>query len=146
MLDGRKMRLIEAKLQYPTATNTELAKMAGVSRQSVWQWLTKDAEVKAELDRRLRAINQSADLHLRSQTDKLMAAMLDLALDSNTEVRTRNSAMQYLLDRSMGKATEQVSIDLQESTDTADVLQSFKDFLEKNGYPKFESKGGENDG
>lgn len=140
MLDGRKMRLIEAKLQYPTAKNTELAKLVGVSRQSVWEWLTKDSEVKAELDRRLRAINQSADLHLRSQTDKLMAAMLDLALDSNTEARTRNSAMQYLIDRSMGKATEQINIDLQESTDSADVLQSFKEFLEKNGYPKFEGR------
>lgn len=143
MLDGRKMKLIEAKLQYPTAKNTELAKLVGVSRQSVWEWLTKDSEVKAELDRRLRAINQSADLHLRSQTDKLMAAMLDLALDSNTEARTRNSAMQYLIDRSMGKATEQINIDLQESTDSADVLQSFKEFLEKNGYPKFEGR--END-
>lgn len=143
MLDGRKMKLIEAKLQYPTAKNTELAKLVGVSRQSVWEWLTKDSEVKAELDRRLRAINQSADLHLRSQTDKLMAAMLDLALDSNTEARTRNSAMQYLIDRSMGKATEQINIDLQESTDSANVLQSFKEFLEKNGYPKFEGR--END-
>lgn len=140
MLDGRKMRLIEAKLQYPTATNTELAKMAGVSRQSVWQWLTKDAEVKAELDRRLQAITQNANMHLRSQTDKLMDSMLDLALDSSTEARTRNSALQYLLDRSLGRATEQINIDLQESTDSADVLQSFKDFLEKNGYPKFEGR------
>lgn len=140
MIDGRKMRLIEAKLQYPTATNTELAKMAGVSRQSVWQWLTKDAEVKAELDRRLQAITQNANMHLRSQTDKLMDSMLDLALDSSTEARTRNSALQYLLDRSLGRATEQINIDLQESTDSADVLQSFKDFLEKNGYPKFEGR------
>lgn len=140
MLDGRKMKLIEAKLQYPTAKNTELAKMVGVSRQSVWEWLTKDAEVKAELDRRLQAINQNANMHLRSQTGKLMDSMLDLALDSSTEARTRNSALQYLLDRSLGRATEQINIDLQESTDSADVLQSFKDFLEKNGYPKFEGR------
>lgn len=138
MLDGRKMKLIEAKLQYPTAKNTELAKMVGVSRQSVWEWLTKDSEVKAELDRRLQAINHAANMHLRSQTDKLMSAMLDLALDDKTEARTRNSAMQYLIDRSMGKATEQINIDLQENTDSADVLQSFREFLEKNGYPKFE--------
>lgn len=140
MLDGRKMRLIETKLQYPTATNTELAKMAGVSRQSVWQWLTKDVEVKTELDRRLQAITQNANMHLRSQTDKLMDSMLDLALDSSTEARTRNSALQYLLDRSLGRATEQINIDLQESTDSANVLQSFKDFLENNGYPKFEGR------
>lgn len=138
MLDARKMKLIECKLQYPTAKNKELAQMVGVSRQSIWEWLTKDKDVKAELDRRLQDINRSANLHLRSQTDKLMASMLDLALDSTTEARTRNSAMQYLLDRSMGKATEQINIDLQENTDSADVLQSFKEFLEKNGYPKFE--------
>lgn len=143
MLDARKMKLIECKLQYPTAKNKELAQMVGVSRQSIWEWLTKDKDVKAELDRRLQDINRSANLHLRSQTDKLMASMLDLALDSSTEARTRNSAMQYLLDRSMGKATEQINIDLQENTDSADVLQSFKEFLEKNGYPKFE-RGKEN--
>lgn len=143
MLDARKMKLIECKLQYPTAKNKELAQMVGVSRQSIWEWLTKDKDVKAELDRRLQDINRSANLHLRSQTDKLMASMLDLALDSSTEARTRNSAMQYLLDRSMGKATEQINIDLQENSDSADVLQSFKEFLERGGYPKFE--GGKED-
>ena len=47
MLDGRKMRLIEAKLQYPNMGNNELAEIVGVSRQSIWNWLTKDEEVKA---------------------------------------------------------------------------------------------------
>ena len=143
MLDARKMKLIETKLQRPMLENSELAKIVGVSRQTIWTWLTKDNEVRAELDRRLQAITQNANMHLRSQTDKLMASMLDLALDSSTEARTRNSAMQYLLDRSMGKATELINIDLQEGTDSADVLQSFKEFLEKGGYPKFEEGGDE---
>lgn len=137
MLDGRKMKLIEAKLQYPTAKSSELAKMVGISRQSVWEWLTKDAEVKAELDRRLQTINHNANMHLRAQTDDLMNEMLRLALDPKTEARVKSGALQYLLDRSMGRATEQINIDLQDgATDAADVLQGFKEFLTKNGYYK----------
>lgn len=143
MLDFRKQRLIELKLAQPTLSNSELAKLIGVSRQSIWEW-SKDAEVQAELDRRLRAINQAANYHLRSRTNDLMDEMLRLALDPKTEARVKSGALQYLIDRSMGRATEQINIDLQENTDAADVLQSFKEFLEKNGYPKFE--GGEQDG
>lgn len=136
MLDGRKMRLIEAKLQYPNMGNNELAEVVGVSRQSIWNWLTKDEEVKAELDRRLRDINRAANLHLSSQTAKLMDAMLELALSPNTEQRTRNSALQYLLDRSMGKAAQQIDIDVDTDGNAADVLQGFKDFLRTTGYLK----------
>ena len=136
MLDGRKMRLIEAKLQYPNMGNNELAEIVGVSRQSIWNWLTKDEEVKAELDRRLRDINRAANLHLSSQTAKLMDAMLELVLSPNTEQRTRNSALQYLLDRSMGKAAQQIDIDVDTDGNAADVLQGFKDFLRTTGYLK----------
>lgn len=142
MLDGRKIKLIEAKLQHPTAKNAELARMVGISRQSVWEWLTRDSEVKAELDRRLQAINQNANMCLRTRTNELMTEMLNLALDKTTEARVRNSALQYLIDRSMGKATEQVNIDLQDTTNSADVLQGFKNFLEESGYLKGEKENG----
>lgn len=67
-----------------------------------------------------------------------MNEMLNLALDKSTEARVRNSALQYLIDRSMGKAADQVNIDLQDTTDSADVLQGFKDFLKESGYLKKE--------
>lgn len=132
MLDLRKQQLIELKLKYPTIGNTELAEKIGVSRQSIWEW-SKQAEVQAELDRRLREINQDANRHLKSCASDLMAEMLNLALDRSTEARVRNSALQYLIDRSLGKAAEQVDLNIDNSTgDAADVLKEFKAFLEKN--------------
>lgn len=131
MLDLRKQQLIELKLKYPTMGSTELAEKIGVSRQSVWEW-SKQAEVQAELDRRLREINQDANRHLKSCAGELMSEMLNLALDRSTEARTRNSALQYLIDRSLGKAAEQVDLSIDSSTDNAaDVLKEFKAFLEK---------------
>lgn len=141
MLDLRKQQLIELRLKYPTMGSTELAKKIGVSRQSIWEW-SKQAEVQAELDRRLREINQEANVHLKSCTSELMSEMLNLALDKSTEARVRNSALQYLIDRSMGKAADQVNIDLQDTTDSADVLQGFKDFLKESGYLKKEKQNG----
>ena len=139
MLDYRKQKMIELKLEQPTLSNSELARLVGVSRQSIWEW-SKDAEVKAELDRRLQAINQSANMHLRTQANKLMEEMLNLALSKDTEARVRNSALQYLIDRSMGKAADNVNIDLKDETDAAEVLKGFKEFLEKGGYYKEETE------
>ena len=141
MLDLRKQQLIELKLKYPTMGSTELAEKIGVSRQSVWEW-SKQAEVQAELDRRLREINQDANRHLKSRASDLMSEMLNLALDKSTEARVRNSALQYLLDRSLGKAAEQVDLNVSDSTgDAADVLRQFKEFLSKDK----QLEGGETD-
>ena len=134
MLDHRKMKMIEQKLINPSLSNAELARRVGVSRQSIWEW-SKDKEVQAELDRRLRSITQAANYHLRTQTSELMGALLEIALSDKTETRVRNSALQYLIDRSMGRAPETVNIDLQENTSNPEeVLRQFQEFLDRNGY------------
>lgn len=136
MLDLRKQQLIELKLKYPTMGSTELAEKIGVSRQSVWEW-SKQTEVQAELDRRLREINQDANRHLKSRASDLMSEMLDLALDKSTEARVRNSALQYLIDRSLGKAAEQIDLNVDSNDgDVADVLREFRNFLEKGKQTK----------
>lgn len=38
MLDGRKLKMIELKLENPNLTNPELADMIGVTRQAIWEW------------------------------------------------------------------------------------------------------------
>lgn len=140
MLDARKLRMIELKIAHPTYSNPRLAKELDVSRQAIWEWM-KDKEVQAELDRRLRDIQRSATYHLQSRTNDLMDDLIKLATNPKTEARVRSGALQYLLDRSMGKAAEQVSIDVNDgATDAADVLNGFKEFLTKNGYYKSDEK------
>lgn len=140
MLDHRKMKMIEIKLANPSLSNAELARRVGVSRQSIWEW-SKDREVQAELDRRLRSINQAANYHLQTQLDKLMTELVDMAMSDKTESRVKNSALQYLIDRGLGKATETLTVDLQDgTTDAAEVLKQFEDFLEKSGYAEKEAK------
>ena len=140
MLDYSRQQYIELKISQPQLTNAQLADRIGVTRQSIWNW-SKEAEVKAELDRRLRSIMENANIRLRNNTDDLMRQLLELASNPKTEARVRSGALQYLLDRSMGKAAEQVSIDVNDgATDAADVLNGFKEFLTKNGYYKPDEK------
>lgn len=129
MLTSQKMQYIELRLSQPTLSNQEIAEIIGVSRQAIWNW-SKDAEVKAELDRRLQAGTQNAILHMRTQTSKLVNEMLDLALNPNTEQRTRNSALQYLLDRVIGKATDRIDIEVSTDNDTPDIIKDFQRFLD----------------
>lgn len=142
MLDGRKLKMIELKLENPNLSNPELADMIGVTRQAIWEWW-KNAEVQAEVDKRLREINHAANQHLKSRASTLMNELLDLALSPNTEPRTKNNALQYLIDRALGKAADQVDLTLNDSPgDAADVLREFKAFLEKDR----QLKEGGNDG
>ena len=129
MLTAQKMQYIELRLSQPTLSNQEIAEIIGVTRQATWNW-SKDAEVKAELDRRLQAGTQNAILHLRTQTNKLVNEMLDLALNPNTEQRTRNSALQYLLDRVIGKATDRIDIEVSTDNDAPDIIMDFQRFLD----------------
>ncbi len=132
MLDGRKLKMIELKLENPNLTNPELAELIGVTRQAIWEWW-KQPEVMAEVDKRLREINHAANQHLKSRASTLMNELLDLALSPNTEPRTKNNALQYLIDRSLGKAPDQIDLNVDNSTgDAADVLRDFRDFLNKN--------------
>ncbi|MBE7004183.1 MAG: hypothetical protein E7425_07860 [Ruminococcaceae bacterium] len=140
MLDYFRQQYIELKISQPQLTNAQIADRIGVTRQSIWNY-SKEAEVKAELDRRLRSIMENANIRLRNNTDDLMRQLLELATNPKTEARVRSGALQYLLDRSMGKAAEQVNIDVNDgTTDAADVLSSFKEFLTKNGYYKPEKE------
>lgn len=132
MIDDRKQQYINLRIEHPEFSSTKLAEIIGVSRQATWEW-SKNAEIKAELDRRLQDINHRANLRLRGRSDDLMQSLLDLATNPKTEARVRSSALQYLLDRSLGKAVEQVNIDV-DTTDATDVLDKFKDFLEQGGY------------
>lgn len=133
MLDTRKQEYIRLKLEFPALSNAELAKRLGVSRQATWEW-SKLPEVQAELDRRLQEINRDANKYLKARTGKLMDAILDLALNKKTEARVRNSALQYLIDRSLGKSADTVDINMMDCGNGKDALDAFKQFLESNGY------------
>ena len=136
MINDRKLQYINLRIEHPEFSSAKLAEIIGVTRQATWEW-SKNPEVQAELDRRLQSINQRANLRLRGRSDELMQSLLDLATNPKTEARVRSGALQYLIDRSMGKAAEQVTLDVNDNTtDAADVLNGFKDFLAQNGYIK----------
>lgn len=92
---------------YFTGDNmTNIAKRIGVSRQSCYKYLDND-EVKSEMDRRLTEIKSQADKKLKGKLDVYISKLEEIAFNGKSE-KTRADALEYLVDRVLGKTTTKV--------------------------------------
>ena len=107
MIDERHIKMIELLVSGEYKI-TEIAELIGVARQTIYDWLKRE-DVKAELDERLRVI--------RTNSQKLFDAKLDKAIDeywklamTTTDVRTKQVALSYWIDRALGKTTSRLEM------------------------------------
>lgn len=84
-------------------TMTEIAKVIGVHRSTLYVWKDLDF-VRAELDERRRQLRKSASDKITGQVNFLADEMLKLAKESSDQ-RVKYNAIKYLLDRSLGIPT-----------------------------------------
>ena len=123
MLDDRKMKAIE--LHMKGMQNPEISKQIGVSRQTVWTWLTTDEEVKSELDRLKRENHLHIKNRIATEADMALDTVVYLALHGHSE-KVRGENAQYILDRYDGKPTtkvEQNTKDDKKDNVSADLLE-----------------------
>lgn len=128
MLDERKLKFIDLLIEGRTS-KTDMAKLIGVHRTSLYDWLEEDA-VQAELHRRLQLIKNQGEKKIASQLEPVIDELFRIALTA-TDTRSRNNACQYLVNRVLGTPTSNVSVDSEvtTTTDTRGVLNEFKRFV-----------------
>lgn len=86
---------------------TNIAKIEGVSRQAIYNWL-KNEEFKAELDTQLHEIKTAVKNNIVGKSDSVIDQVIKIALTSKSE-KTSLDACTYLLDHLLGKATTKVA-------------------------------------
>ena len=118
-LDERKMKAIENIILGENYTN--VAKLSGVSRQALYNWLDDD-DFKAELDRRIQEIRKQGEQRITSKIDSYIDALEKIALCGKSE-KNRSDALQYLINRDLGTPTSKIA----DVTDDED-----KDNIDKN--------------
>jgi len=101
MLDERQIRAIEL-LVSGEHTITRISELVGVSRQTIYNWLDDD-EFKKNLDERMQQIKTSAAKQFDAKLDKAIDLYWELATDPKTDKRTKQIALSYWIDRSLGK-------------------------------------------
>lgn len=82
---------------------TDIAKVVGISRQTVYSWLEKD-EVKAELDRRKQDLANLGNQIILRGINTYISNIKALANDTSDK-RVCLAANQYLLNRIYGNPT-----------------------------------------
>lgn len=105
MLSENKVRAIHMLVENKH-TKVNIAKMLGISRQTLYSWLDDD-EFKAELDRVVHVIQIYGENQIKANIDRYLDNIHRLAHSAESE-KTRLDANQYLVDRVLGKTTTKV--------------------------------------
>lgn len=107
MLDERKVSMIDLRMK--GKGNVEIAKVLGVSRTSIYNWLQED-EVKAELARCVQEIKTHSQNRFNVDIDVMIDNARDLALNSESD-KIKSDMTQYWIDRTLGKTTTRLEVD-----------------------------------
>lgn len=112
-LNERQQKVIELYAEGTSVTN--IAKLCGVSRTTIYSDLDND-EVKAGVDRCLAEIKSQVEKQVVNKLDSYISELDRLALTSKSE-KTRLDALQYLMDRGLGKPSSKSDINIEDKRD-----------------------------
>jgi len=115
MIDERKERVIVLTMEGEGPT--DIAKVTGISRQTVYNWLELE-EIKADIDKRRRGIVTQSNAYVVSNVHTYLECIHKLAVNTSDK-RTAAQCLMYLVDRSLGKVSTKIEID---SNDTKDIV------------------------
>lgn len=90
-------------------SKTDTAKLIGVSRQTVYEWL-KLNEVKQEKQKRLNDIKKEAKNKIATKVDNCIDVIYDIAMKSK-DMRTKFQAAKYLCDQFIGSPTTEKPVE-----------------------------------
>lgn len=107
MLDDRKLLAIQ-HLAEGEKPKTEIAKLTGISRTTLYEWLDDD-EFKAELNRRLQQRKNLVEKIIDSKLEQAVESLVELSYKSKNDM-VKMRALTYLIDRGLGKATEKLEV------------------------------------
>lgn len=93
---------------------TEIAKLLGASRQSIYNWLDDD-EFKAELNKQRQEIKKQGQDKILSKFDIYLNKIHDIALNSPSD-NVKLNALEFLVEHVLGKATSKIEQTTKEDT------------------------------
>ncbi|WP_312729369.1 phBC6A51 family helix-turn-helix protein [Enterococcus sp.] len=128
-LDERQTKCIEL-LGEGTLKISEIAKLCGVSRQTIYNW-RQEEEFKTTLDRRLSVVKTEANEKINSALPSVVDELLRLALCDDTPTREKVNCLQYICNRVLGSPISSANIEINDKTDTqnTDALAEFNAFI-----------------
>ncbi|WP_404988111.1 helix-turn-helix domain-containing protein [Clostridium culturomicium] len=100
---------------------SEVAKLCNVSRTAIYNWLG-DSDFKAEVERQKQKIKNTATSKITARLDGYIDELHKIAMTSKSE-KDKRAALEYLVDRVLGKATTKVAdvTDEEENTEIPDI-------------------------
>ena len=104
MLNEKQIKA--AKLYAEGHKLTDIAKMTGISRQSLYNWLD-NKEFTTEVDKLLQEIRTSAEKSMTNNVENYIKELENIAFCGRSE-KNRTDALTYLLDRVLGRSTNRV--------------------------------------
>lgn len=105
MLNNNQLKFIEL---YGKGCNiSDIAKEVGVSRPTIYSYMG-NREVKAELDKRSKEVRDSATQSMSNNVNRYIRELEKIAFGSESD-KTRADAIQYLMDRVLGRATNKIA-------------------------------------
>lgn len=116
MIDERKEMAITNLLKGEQIT--DVAKLVGVCRQTIYDWLENE-EFKAELDRRRRDIVTQGNNLILNELCTYVRELKRIALCGKSE-KVRADTAQYLVDRVLGKTTTKLEVTDKDNQDAID--------------------------
>lgn len=123
MLDERHMKLVDYMLQGITS-KTELAKLIGVSRQAIYDWLSND-EVMAQLDEGLIRVQTQVAKKISSQLEPVVDELYKIAL-TGANARERKDACIYLINRVLGTPKGTLNLETDKDETEVDILAAME--------------------
>jgi transposase len=112
---------------------TEIAKTVGVSRTSLYNWLNKNEEFKAEVNRLKHEVKSLGENLIAGKLVEAVKNYWQL-IETTQDNRVKAEGYKYFIDRSLGKPTSKVDFEAgmkKEETVDEDILEMEMDELDE---------------
>ena len=118
MLEKRQYLAIEKLMEGMPVT--EIAKVVGVHRSTIYNWLENE-EFKKELDTLRLEIQTSTKEHVFNNIRLYIDELQSLALDKTTSQKVRVDALKYLVNRVWGNTTTKAEVTVNKETGEKEI-------------------------
>ena len=124
-LTEKQVRAIDLIIKGETLS--DVARLVGVSRQTVSFWKNSDELFKAELEKSIQGLKSQVNARILDNMTPLMDKLIKIALKSNSD-KTSLDAIIYALNRVCGTPTNKTQ-DVTEDQDKDNKNNSIEDML-----------------
>ena len=124
-LTEKQVRAIDLIIKGETLS--DVARLVGVSRQTVSFWKNSDEVFKAELEKSIQGLKSQVNARILDNMTPLMDKLIKIALKSNSD-KTSLDAIIYALNRVCGTPTNKTQ-DVTEDQDKDNKNSSIEDML-----------------